>query len=126
MIIYTMVGTSDLQRAIKFYDPIFSILGYQPCWRDERSTSWGLIEKPMVPRFFIGYPFNGGLSSVGNGAMTAFWVDNEETIKRCYTIGMSSGGNCEGPPGPRPQYGETFYGAYLRDPDGNKIAFVRY
>lgn len=27
----------------------------------------------------------------------------------------------EGAPGPRGRYGEGYYGAYLRDPDGNKV-----
>lgn len=36
------------------------------------------------------------------------------------------GGSCEGRPGLRPQYGEGFYGAYVRDPNGNKLAFVSY
>ncbi|ECJ2545422.1 hypothetical protein FNN75_11325 [Salmonella enterica subsp. arizonae] len=36
------------------------------------------------------------------------------------------GGTDEGVPGLRPHFGEDFYSAYVRDPDGNKLAFVYY
>ena len=34
---------------------------------------------------------------------------------------LELGGTCEGPPGLRPQYHAHYYGAYFRDPDGNKL-----
>ena len=37
---------------------------------------------------------------------------------------MRRGGSDAGPPGLRPRYHAAYYGAYLRDPDGNKIALV--
>lgn len=126
MIVYTMVGTGDLPRAIRFYDPIFAELGLEPCWRDAQSTSWGVKADPRVPRFFVGYPFDGAKAGVGNGAMTAFWADTTDQIARCHALALAGGGTCEGPPGPRPQYGDTFFAAYVRDPDGNKLAFVRF
>jgi len=39
---------------------------------------------------------------------------------------MRNGGSDEGKPAFRPQYSDTFYAAYVRDPDGNKLAFVCY
>jgi catechol 2,3-dioxygenase-like lactoylglutathione lyase family enzyme len=126
MIAYTMVGVTDLPGAIGFYDPIFSVLGLEPCWRDDRSTCWGVKADPRIPRFFVGHPFNGGAAGVGNGAMTAFRADTTDQIERCHALALAGGGACEGPPGPRPEYGDTFFGAYVRDPDGNKIAFVRF
>jgi catechol 2,3-dioxygenase-like lactoylglutathione lyase family enzyme len=126
MIVYTMVGAADLPRTIRFYDPIFAELGLEPCWRDAQSTCWGVKADPRVPRFFVGRPFDGAAASVGNGAMTAFWADTTDQITRCHALALAGGGTCEGPPGSRPQYGATFFGAYVRDPDGNKIAFVRF
>ena len=58
--------------------------------------------------------------------MTAFLLKGPELIDRLYAIALQKGGRDEGKPGPRPQYGERFYGAYVRDPDGNKLAFVYY
>ncbi|WP_366556026.1 VOC family protein [Aquibaculum sediminis] len=126
MIGYTMVGTKDLERALAFYDPIFAELGYERCWRDEHCASWGREDDESQPRFFTGYPFDGREASVGNGAMTAFLVTSPERIDRLYDLALENGGSDEGKPGLRPQYGEGFYAAYLRDPDGNKLAFVCY
>lgn len=126
MIGYTMVGTSDLERSLKFYDPIFEAMGRDQCWRDGRCASWGRRDDESYPRFFTGYPFDGGQAGVGNGAMTAFLIGDPRVIDRLYELALSNGGSDEGPPGPRPQYGEGFYGAYVRDPDGNKLAFVCY
>jgi catechol 2,3-dioxygenase-like lactoylglutathione lyase family enzyme len=126
MIGYTMVGTSDLERSLQFYDPIFAEMNLDQCWRDEMSAAWGDKADDTVPRFFTGYPFNDQQATVGNGVMTAFLVKDAASIDRLYEIAMRGGGADEGPPGFRPQYGEGFYGAYVRDPDGNKIAFVCY
>lgn len=126
MIAYTMVGTKDLDKARAFYDPIFSLLNMDVCWNDQLSVSYGKRTENYFPRFFIGYPFDGEQSTVGNGSMTAFQCTEIRTIDDIYEIAMKNGGSCEGSPGYRPQYGEGFYAAYVRDPDGNKIAFVMY
>lgn len=122
---YTMVGTTDLPRALAFYDPIFAAMGLDQCWRDECSASWGKSSDETYPRFFTGYPYDGGKASVGNGTMTAF-LCAAGLIDRLHALALENGGICEGPPGRRPRYGDGFYGAYVRDPDGNKIAFVCY
>jgi predicted lactoylglutathione lyase len=111
---------------MQFYDPIFAEMNLDQCWRDEMSAAWGDKADDTVPRFFTGYPFNGQQATVGNGVMTGFLVKDAATIDRLYEIAMQKGGAGEGLPGFRPQYGEGFYGAYVRDPDGNKIAFVCY
>jgi catechol 2,3-dioxygenase-like lactoylglutathione lyase family enzyme len=126
MIGYTMVGTSDLPRALAFYDPIFAAMGLDQCWRDEQSASWGRAADPTYPRFFTGHPFDGRPAGVDNGAMTAFLVDGAPLIDRLHALAMANGGSDEGAPGFRPHYDERFYAAYVRDPDGNKLAFVCY
>lgn len=126
MIGYTMVGTTNLARSLQFYDPLFAEMGLDQCWRDELSASWGDKSDDTVPRFFTGYPVNGKVATVGNGTMTAFLIQNADAIDRLYEIAVRNGGTDEGGPDFRPHYGEGFYGAYVRDPDGNKIAFVCY
>lgn len=126
MIGYTMVGTNDLTCSVRFYEPLFSEMGFDQCWRNDQSASWGRTSEENFPRFSIGYPFNGQEANAGNGTMTAFLFDNADIVDRLYQIAMREGGTNEGEPGFRPQYGDGFYGAYARDPDGNKIAFVCY
>ena len=126
MIGYTMVGTTDLDRAVRFYDPVFAEMGLKQCFKDEQVSFWGDKTDVIAPRFATGYPFDGGTGSVGNGVMTAFLIKGSAMIDNLYALAMANGGTDEGAPGLRPDYGEGFYAAYVRDPDGNKIAFVCY
>ncbi|MAO57642.1 VOC family protein [Alloalcanivorax profundimaris] len=126
MLAYTMVGTRDLDRALAFYEPLFQEMDLEVCWRDDQCVSYGREDDPYVPRFFVGYPFDGKPASVGNGGMTAFQFSEPEQVDRLYDIALEQGGRDEGEPDWRPQYGDGFYAAYVRDPDGNKLAFVVY
>ena len=63
-------------------------------------------------------PFDGNAASVGNGVMVAFEAKDEAQVDRLHAIALEQGGSCEGGPGPR---GDSFYAAYFRDPDGNKL-----
>lgn len=126
MIGYTMIGTNDLEKSLRFYDPLMAAMDLDQCWRDEQSVSWGKRADESIPRLFVGYPFDGEAATVGNGSMTAFLFDNAGIVDRLHALAMQNGGSDEGAPGPRPHYGAGFYGAYARDPDGNKLAFVCY
>ncbi|MBZ0329790.1 VOC family protein [Halomonas sp. ANAO-440] len=126
MIAYTMVGTRDLEKALTFYDPLFAEMGWDACWKDDSCVSYGKETDLDFPRFFVGYPFDGQAASVGNGTMTAFQFAAPEKVDKLYEIAISNGGSDEGAPGYRPQYAEGFYAAYVRDGDGNKLAFVVY
>lgn len=126
MIGYTMIGTNDLIKSLRFYDPLMAAMDLDQCWRDGQSVSWGKRADETIPRFFVGYPFDGKAATVGNGGMTAFLFDNAAIVDRLHALAMQNGGSDEGAPGPRPHYGAGFYGAYVRDPDGNKLAFVCY
>lgn len=127
MIGYTMVGTTDLDRAKAFYDPLFAQMGLTPCYQDGQYAAWGRKDDQTVPQFFVCYPFDGQPASVGNGTMTAFRLPTAQTVDRLYALAMAQGAQDEGKPGFRPEaYGDRFYVAYIRDPDGNKLAFACY
>ncbi|MEL6520681.1 MAG: VOC family protein [Pseudomonadota bacterium] len=127
MIGYTMVGVKDLERAKQFYDPLFELMGLSPCYSDEQVVSWGDKADPTIPRFFVCHPFDGGAAASGNGTMTAFQIDSASSVDRLYDIALRGGGRDEGKPGFRPEtYGDQFYVAYVRDLDGNKLAFACY
>ncbi|MEM8984874.1 MAG: VOC family protein [Pseudomonadota bacterium] len=127
MIGYTMVGTANIERAIAFYSPLFEAMGLKPCYHDLQVASWGDPNDDTVARFFVCYPFDGDAASVGNGAMTTFRVASATLVARLYQSALERGATNEGAPGFRPErYGDKFYVAYVRDPDGNKIAFACY
>jgi catechol 2,3-dioxygenase-like lactoylglutathione lyase family enzyme len=69
-------------------------------------------------------PFNRELATVGNGSMVAFLAPNIDAVRKAFAAGIEAGGKTEGEPGERPNYGAGYYGAYIRDPDGNKVHIV--
>jgi predicted lactoylglutathione lyase len=58
--------------------------------------------------------------------MLALLAPARTNVDRAHAIALAQGGSCEGPPGLRPQYHEHYYGAYFRDPDGNKLCVCRH
>ncbi|WP_424813995.1 VOC family protein [Roseococcus sp. YIM B11640] len=120
MISHIHLGVSDLGRAIAFHGPILAALGLVPKFRDE---SWAGWMTPGVPRplFILGRPFDGAAPDPGNGTMLALLSPDRRTVDRCHALAMAAGGTDEGGPGLRPQYHPHYYGAYFRDPDGNKL-----
>lgn len=126
MLTYITMGTNDLQRSEDFYDAIFNVLGYsrQPAWT-EGWAMWGEDNNPDEGfSFCICPPFDGHTATAGNGTMFAFSADNAELVRRFHAAGLLAGGENEGVPGTRTLYGPDFYVAYLRDPDGHKLACV--
>ncbi|MBK7283033.1 MAG: VOC family protein [Sphingomonadales bacterium] len=120
MIGYVTLGTSDLQRAARFYDAIAGEMGIGRMMDFETFIAWG------APGGGAGIgltkPFDGKPATVGNGAMVALEAKDKDQVQRLYDIALAHGGTDEGAPGPR---GEGFYAGYFRDPDGNKLnAFV--
>lgn len=126
MIAYTMVGANDLTRARAFYEPLMREMNLQVRWDGDGQIGWGRPDDETVPHFLIGRPFNGEPATVGNGVMTAFIQPMPAQVDVLYGLAMANGGSSEGQPGLRPQYGPGFYAAYVRDPEGNKLAFVCY
>ena len=73
------------------------------------------------PLFLIGKPFNEQAPQPGNGKMIAFLAETRAIVDLAYTVALKFGGISEGAPGLRPEYHAHYYGAYFRDPDGNKL-----
>lgn len=124
MILYTTVGVSDSERSKKFYDAVLGALDYQRnAEPDAGWVGWGPSYSDGVS-FWICQPFNGEAPSPGNGAMIAFRAASAEAVQTFHAAALANGGTDEGAPGIRPHYDPGFYAAYVRDPDGNKLAAV--
>ncbi|WP_370224787.1 VOC family protein [Pararhodobacter marinus] len=125
MIAYVTVGADDMARARRFYDALLPALGYG---LDEgpEGLSYALPvppgQSPVLPDFYVKPPFDGAPARAGNGTMVAFQARSQQQVRRLHAAGLEAGGTDEGAPGFRADYGADFYVAYLRDPQGNKIA----
>lgn len=122
MLSHIHIGIADYDRALAFYSVLLGELGLQRRFA-ERDKGWAGWQTPGVarPLFLIGRPFDGRPADAGNGQMIALIAPDRATVDRCHALALSLGGRDEGAPGLRPKYHADYYGAYFRDPDGNKL-----
>ena len=116
------LGVTDFDRALAFYTPVMSALGIELRFCD-RSRPWAGWQSTPDPRplFIIGKPFDDQPHEQGNGQMVAFLATSRAVVDAGYAVALDCGGTSDGAPGLRPEYHENYYGAYFRDPDGNKL-----
>lgn len=125
MFSHLFVGVTDFERAFAFYDALMRGLGNELRFH-EPETPWAgwQSEGRARPLFVICKPYDGEAHHPGNGQMVAFAASSREIVRTAYRIGLQHGGRSEGEPGLRPHYHPNYYGAYLRDPEGNKLAIA--
>ena len=116
MFTHIMVGTNDPARAFEFYDAVLGAIGVEGHHMGERAFYRG-----ASGAFGVGKPANGEPATVGNGGTIGFLAGNKEQVEAAYAAGLANGGTSEGEPGKRDGAPGDNWGAYLRDPDGNKI-----
>jgi catechol 2,3-dioxygenase-like lactoylglutathione lyase family enzyme len=119
MSIFTHIclGTNDLQRARRFYDAALAPLGiYNLGDFLDQGVGYG----HRAAELLILRPLNGKAADAGNGGTVSFKAPGKAAVQAFYSAGLLAGGSDAGRPGPRGAV-EHAYGAYLRDPDGNKL-----
>ena len=126
MIGYVTLGSDNMPRARTFYDELLGgTIGAKRIMEfgDEAGgfTMWGTgFDKPGIA---VTNPYNKQPAVAGNGNMAALAMNSRDKVDAVYAKALELGGSCEGPPGVRGEEGpQAFYGAYFRDPDGNKLA----
>ena len=123
MISYVMVGTNDLESAVKFYDRLMPNMNMVRVETDKDFAAYAPKNKPKNIEFYVTKPFDGNRANSGNGTMIALAVETSQIVDDCHKAGIDAGGKDEGAPGFRPANGNIYY-AYVRDLDGNKLCFV--
>ncbi|MBB2191031.1 VOC family protein [Gluconacetobacter azotocaptans] len=127
MFSHVTVGVRDVTHAAIFYDAVLAPLGIVRCWtaQDGSFAGWRQPDgREGDNTFFIGRPFDGQPPAPGNGWMCAFTAPDHAAVQAAYDAALAHGGADAGAPGPRPHYGPHYFGAYMRDPDGNKLHVV--
>jgi lactoylglutathione lyase len=122
MFSHVYFGVSDFERALAFYAPVMAALGVKQRFVDAAKpwAGWQPADAGR-PLFLIGRPYDGAAHAPGNGQMAAFMAETCAVVDAVHAAASANGGRCEGPPGLRPEYHANYYGAYFRDPDGNKL-----
>lgn len=120
MLHHLSFGVLDLQRAGRFYDAVLAPLGYVRVFEDDTALGYGypggddklslkLVPDPAAP---------------GDGVHLAFAAGSHARIDAFHAAALRHGGRCNGAPGPRPDYGDHYYAAFVVDPDGYRLEAV--
>ena len=118
MLGYCTIGVGDMDRAVAFYDVLLGELGAKQLMGMDRIKLYGT--DPASAMLAICIPYNEEPHDPGNGNMVALPAGSREAVDGLYEKALGLGATDEGPPGER---GPAFYGAYVRDLDGNKLCF---
>ena len=117
IISHISIGTNNFDAAVKFYDQVLTTLGCQQIMKHPGAIAYGRA----FPEFWVQTPIDGKPATVGNGSHIGFVANSKEAVHAFHEAAVANGGIDDGAPGPRPDYGEAYYGCFIRDLDGNKI-----
>jgi catechol 2,3-dioxygenase-like lactoylglutathione lyase family enzyme len=124
MIDHISLNVSNLEASRDFYAAFLKPLGYDEIYSIETVASWNL----GIAGCSFGEHGETRLWLSGEGECAkshiAFSASSESMVQEFHEAGLLAGGKCHGAPGPRPQYGPHYYGAFILDPDGNNIEAV--
>lgn len=129
MIDYITLGTNDPKKAAAFYDAVLPAIGWARTMQDDSESGYGPPPAAGEKRqgvLFVTKPYDKSRpAGHGNGTMIAFKAATRKAVDAFHAAALKAGGTDEGKPGLRP-YSPTWYAAYVRDPDGNKLSVVTH
>jgi catechol 2,3-dioxygenase-like lactoylglutathione lyase family enzyme len=119
---HIFISVTDFERAFRFHSAVMASLGIELRFHESAKpwAGWHSAGRSR-PLFVICKPFDGQPHLPGNGQMVAFMAESRAVVHAAYETALSHGGSSEGAPGLRPHYHPNYYGAYFRDPEGNKF-----
>jgi catechol 2,3-dioxygenase-like lactoylglutathione lyase family enzyme len=113
---HVTIRVSDREASERFYDTVLPTIGLEQTHSDAHFAEWDAFslaattaEKPVTRRLHIG-----------------FFAPSRAHVDEFWRVGTEAGYRDDGAPGPRPQYSESYYGAFLLDPDGNSAEAVHH
>ena len=115
---HVSLGTNDFPRAKRFYDAVLGALDMKCTMEVDQGAGYG---RKSLPEFWIQLPFDGQAANPGNGTHICFNAASMEQVKAFHQKALEFGGEDDGKPGLRKEYSDSYYAAFVRDPDGNKI-----
>jgi catechol 2,3-dioxygenase-like lactoylglutathione lyase family enzyme len=113
---HVAILVGDLERSKAFYAEALGPLGYELVMEfDGRAAGLAAQGKPD---FWL---YRG---SAAPGTHVAFPAPDRSMVDAFHGAALAAGGTDNGQPGLRPHYHESYYGAYVNDPDGNNVEAV--
>ncbi len=118
MFTHICISAQDLAKSKAFYDAALAPLGVASVGQVNDRTC---VYATETGKLLVMTPANGKDATFANGGTIGFEAKDAATVDAFHAAGLAAGGTDEGAPGPRPNAPGNAYGAYLRDPVGNKI-----
>jgi catechol 2,3-dioxygenase-like lactoylglutathione lyase family enzyme len=122
MIDHVSVPVRDLSASAQFYERVLAPLGYVR-----------LVERPATVGFGKQYPevwlnLRAEMPPIptDTGMHVCLRAPSEDAVRAFHTLALQHGGSSDGEPGPRQGAMTTYYGAFVKDADGNKIEAITF
>ena len=122
MIDHVSISVRDLDRAARFYQGVLAAIGYEKLVVRPRTIGFG----KAYPEFWLNLRATMAPVEADGGGHVALRVRTIELVDAFHAAALAAGGTSDGAPGLRPQHGEGYYAAFIRDPDGNRIEAVTF
>ncbi|WPZ37020.1 VOC family protein [Thalassobaculum sp. OXR-137] len=122
MIDHVSIPVSDLARAAEFWERVLAPLGLSRLVERERTVGFG----KRYPEFWLNLREDLVPASADTGAHVCLRAPHRAAVEAFHAAAIVQGGRSDGEPGPRQASVTTYYGAFVRDPDGNKVEAVTF
>ena len=120
MIDHVSIGVRDLDKARRFYEAVLATLGFTLLREGPGTVGYG----KRYPEFWINHRPN--LAASDTGVHVCLRAPDAKTVDAFHAAAVRAGAESDGAPGPRPEYLASYYGAFIRDPDGNRVEAVTF
>ena len=117
---HVSLGTNDFAKAKAFYSAVLATIGAGIIMEHTDAVCFG----KKFPEFWVQAPIDGNPAAIANGVHFGFQASSKQEVHEFYDTALKQGATDDGEPGPREEYGEPYYGCFLRDLDGHKIEAV--
>jgi catechol 2,3-dioxygenase-like lactoylglutathione lyase family enzyme len=122
MIDHVSVCVRDLEQATRFYAAVLATIGYRQMLARPGTVGFGR----KYPEFWINARPTMSVTETNSGSHVALRAPTVAAVGAFHAAALAAGGQSDGAPGRRLQYSDSYYAAFIRDPDGNRIEAVTF
>jgi catechol 2,3-dioxygenase-like lactoylglutathione lyase family enzyme len=122
MIDHVSLAVRDLARATRFYEAVLGAIGFAKL--EVRPAAVGFGKR--YAELWLNHRPAGAPGAAQSGVHVCLRAKGRAVVDAFHAAALAAGGTCAGAPGPRPQHGEGYYAAFIRDLDGNRLEAVTF
>jgi catechol 2,3-dioxygenase-like lactoylglutathione lyase family enzyme len=122
MIDHISISVRDLEASARFYEAVLGAIGYFRLRNRPATVGFG----KRYPEFWLNYRPSMPAIASDTGTHICVRAPDVDAVQRFYAAALAAGGKSDGEPGPRSEYSESYYAAFIRDPEGNRIEAVTF